>query len=172
MKTGFSNEWDTEDGLHNEINVTPFIDVVLVLLIVFMVAAPLATSVIPVQLPSMSQTLSVAQPDEPFYVVLQKDHSLYIGDKLVGESGFVESLFKETNRNLNAKILIKADREVDYGAVVDLLNKMRVAGYTKVGLVGLQKSSGISEEEGLVRDETASTVNDAGVVTDDNVAGQ
>ncbi|WP_336293950.1 biopolymer transporter ExbD [Bartonella sp. CB169] len=142
MKASFNDDWNIdESGLHNEINVTPFIDVVLVLLIVFMVAAPLATSVIPVQLPSMTKSSPVVQLDEPLYVTLQKDHSLYVGDNIVSQTAFIEALLKETNRNLETKILIKADSEINYGAVVDLLNQIRTAGYTKVGLMGLQKSS-------------------------------
>ncbi|WP_208436995.1 biopolymer transporter ExbD [Bartonella taylorii] len=142
MKAGFNDHWETDEGgLHHEINVTPFIDVVLVLLIVFMVAAPLATSVIPVQLPSITQAPPVVQPDQPLYVTLQKDRSLYVGDNLVNQTVFTEALLKETNQNLETKILIKADSEIDYGAVVDLLNQIRAAGYTKVGLMGLQKSS-------------------------------
>ncbi|WP_336287441.1 MULTISPECIES: biopolymer transporter ExbD [unclassified Bartonella] len=159
MKTDFNDDWDTnESGLHNEINVTPFIDVVLVLLIVFMVAAPLATSVIPVQLPSITQAPAVvAQPDDPLYVTLQKDNSLYVGNNLVSQAGFTEALLKETNRNLDTKILIKADSEIDYGAVVGLLNQVRVAGYTKVGLMGLQTSSNVltaKEEAGSVAEST------------------
>ncbi|WP_332060205.1 biopolymer transporter ExbD [Bartonella sp. CB74] len=159
MKTDFNDDWDTnESGLHNEINVTPFIDVVLVLLIVFMVAAPLATSVIPVQLPSITQAPAVVvQPDDPLYVTLQKDSSLYVGDNLVSQAGFTEALLKETNRNLDTKILIKADSEIDYGAVVDLLNQVRVAGYTKIGLMGLQTSSNVTiakKEGGSVTEST------------------
>ncbi|WP_019222775.1 biopolymer transporter ExbD [Bartonella rattaustraliani] len=142
MKASFDDDWETDDGgLHNEINVTPFIDVVLVLLIVFMVAAPLATSVIPVQLPSMTQAPAVAQPDKPLYVTLQKDRSLYVGDHLVNQTAFMDAVLKATNQNLETKILIKADTEIDYGTVVDLLSQIRTAGYTKVGLMGLQKSS-------------------------------
>ncbi|EJF78590.1 TonB system transporter ExbD [Bartonella sp. DB5-6] len=144
MNASFNDNWETDEGgLHSEINVTPFIDVVLVLLIVFMVAAPLATSVISVQLPSITQAPAVVQPDQPLYVTLQKNHSLYVGDNLVHQTAFTEALLKETNKNLETKILIKADSEIDYGAVVDLLNKIRTAGYTKVGLMGLQKSSNV-----------------------------
>ncbi|WP_375615867.1 biopolymer transporter ExbD [Bartonella sp. AP58NXGY] len=141
MKASFNNDWESdESGLQSEINVTPFIDVVLVLLIVFMVAAPLATSVIPVQLPSITQAPSVEQPDEPVYVTLQKDRSLYIGDHLIEQGTLREALVKETKQNLETKILIKADSEIDYGFVVDLLNQIRMAGYRKIGLVGLQNS--------------------------------
>uniref|UniRef100_UPI0035D0D292 ExbD/TolR family protein n=1 Tax=Bartonella sp. AP4SXKL TaxID=3243496 RepID=UPI0035D0D292 len=70
-----------------------------------------------------------------------KDRSLYVGDNLVNRTAFTEALLKETNQNLETKILIKADSEIDYGAVVDLLNQIRTVGYTKVGLMGLQKSS-------------------------------
>ncbi|UNE53978.1 biopolymer transporter ExbD [Bartonella machadoae] len=148
MKAGFNDNWETGDsGLHNEINVTPFIDVVLVLLIVFMVAAPLATSVIPVQLPSLTQAPSVVQPEEPLYVTLQKDRSLYVGDDLIPQTAFTDALLKATKQNRETKILIKADSGIDYGAVVDLLNQIRMAGYTKVGLMGLQKSSNVAAKE-------------------------
>ncbi|WP_455476291.1 biopolymer transporter ExbD [Bartonella sp. B17] len=161
MKANFGDDWDTDNsGLHSEINVTPFIDVVLVLLIVFMVAAPLATSAIPVQLPSITQAPSAARSDEPFYVTLQKDSSLYIGDTPVSKAGFAEALLKKTNRNLETKILIKADSEIDYGTVVDLLNQIRMAGYTKVGLMGLQKSANVaakSEEQEAQADVTSDT---------------
>ncbi|AGF74996.1 biopolymer transport protein ExbD [Bartonella australis AUST/NH1] len=139
MDVNFSDDWDKSDfAVYDGINVTPFIDVVLVLLIVFMVAAPLSTSVLPVQLPSLTQA-PVSQFDEPLYITLQKDNSLYIGDILVSRARFVEILLKETQGNLNKKILIKADTEIDYGYVVELLNQLRIAGYSKIGLVGLQK---------------------------------
>ncbi|WP_019221183.1 biopolymer transporter ExbD [Bartonella senegalensis] len=167
MKANFSEDWDLDEGgLHNEINVTPFIDVVLVLLIVFMVAAPLATSVIPVQLPSITHAPSMIQPDEPLYVTLQKDHSLYVADHLVSRTTFVEVLLKETNQNRETKILIKADSEIDYGAVVDLLNQIRTAGYTKVGLMGLQKSSNVAAQ-GATSDGTAGKTETVGI----NVTG-
>ncbi|WP_375662481.1 biopolymer transporter ExbD [Bartonella sp. OC16QHHD] len=144
MKASLNNDWDIdESGLQSEINVTPFIDVVLVLLIVFMVAAPLATSVISVQLPSIIQAPSVVQSDEPLYVTLQKDRSLYIGDHLVEQAALREALLRETTQNLEAKILIKADSEIDYGTVIDLLNQIRMAGYNKIGLVGLQNSTNL-----------------------------
>ncbi|EJF87789.1 biopolymer transporter ExbD [Bartonella rattimassiliensis] len=161
MKASFNYECDTdESGLQSEINVTPFIDVVLVLLIVFMVAAPLATSVIPVQLPSITQASSVVQADEPLYVTLQKDRSLYIGDHLVEQGALREALLRETKKNLETKILIKADSEIDYGAIVDLLNQIRMAGYSKIGLVGLQNSTNLASK-GMVDHKTAGETEDA-----------
>ncbi|WP_375619944.1 MULTISPECIES: biopolymer transporter ExbD [unclassified Bartonella] len=154
MKASLNNDWDTdESGLQSEINVTPFIDVVLVLLIVFMVAAPLATSVIPVQLPSITQGPSVVQSDEPLYVTLQKDRSLYIGDHLVEQVALREALLRETTQNLETKILIKADSEIDYGTVIDLLNQIRMAGYNKIGLVGLQSSTNLTSR-GVINNKT------------------
>lgn len=155
MKASFNDDWDEDgSGLHSEINVTPFIDVVLVLLIVFMVATPLATSVIPVQLPSITQAPSVVQPEAPLYVTLQKDHSLYIANHLIQQAALRETLLRETKQNLETKILIKADSEIDYGIVIDLLNQIRMAGYRKIGLAGLQSSPNFAAR-GVVNHKTA-----------------
>ncbi|EJF91296.1 biopolymer transporter ExbD [Bartonella melophagi] len=146
MKTDYHNEYEGDDfQVQSEINVTPFIDVVLVLLIVFMVAAPLATSVISVQLPSVTKT-PVSQPDKPLYITLQKDHSFYVGDTLVEEGEFIEILSRETQENLETKILIQADEEIDYGRVVNVLDQLQTAGYTKIGLVGMHKT--LNHDEG------------------------
>ncbi|CBI76883.1 Biopolymer transport protein exbD (fragment) [Bartonella clarridgeiae 73] len=106
-----------------------------------MVAAPLATSVLPVQLPTLTQTPIAAQTDKPLYITLQKDYTLYIGKNQTNKTEFVDLLLQQTQRNFETKILIRADSEIDYGAVVDLLNQVRMAGYTKIGLVGLHKAA-------------------------------
>ncbi|WP_375675767.1 biopolymer transporter ExbD [Bartonella sp. AP9QHHD] len=171
MKASLNNDWDIdESGLQSEINVTPFIDVVLVLLIVFMVAAPLATSAISVQLPSITQAPSVVQSDEPLYVTLQKDRSLYIGDHLVEQAALREALLRETTQNLEAKILIKADSEIDYGTVIDLLNQIRMAGYHKIGLVGLQNSTNLVSR-GEINNKTTGVANAAVDGAGGNVVG-
>ncbi|AQS41067.1 MAG: TonB system transporter ExbD [Candidatus Tokpelaia hoelldobleri] len=136
-KLGSDND-DLE--MNHEINVTPFIDVILVLLIIFMVAAPLATSDIAVQLPS-SAAPATPQPDKPVYVSLKPDGALYVGEKPVLPEGLGAELHALTGHKLDSKIFIRADRAVDYGAVMTLLNTLREAGYLKLGLVGLEKVS-------------------------------
>ncbi|MCZ2328844.1 biopolymer transporter ExbD [Bartonella sp. F02] len=161
MKTNFNDEWNTEDfGLQHDINVTPFIDVVLVLLIVFMVAAPLATSSIPVQLPSITQA-PTPQVDQPLFITVQKDDTLYIGDHFVNETNFIEILVQETKHNLETKILIQADTDVNYGSIVNVLNKLQTAGYTKVGFVGLQKAPHKTTDRNT-HDKTENRGNDNG----------
>ncbi|AQX20397.1 biopolymer transporter ExbD [Bartonella sp. WD16.2] len=162
MKTDYHNEYEGDDfQVHSEINVTPFIDVVLVLLIVFMVAAPLATSVISVQLPSVTKA-PVSQPDKPLYITLQKDHSFYVGETLVSEGEFIEILSEETQKNLETKILIQADEEIDYGRVVNVLDRLQTAGYTKIGLVGMHKTLNHGDEGGNGKEENRGYKKDNG----------
>lgn len=129
---------DELDVAH-DINVTPFIDVILVLLIIFMVAAPLATSDIPVQLPT-SATPAQPKPDKPVYITLQKDQSLYVGDEKASIENLKTTLDRLTANNKQEKIFIRGDEGVEYSGIMTLLNALKAAGYTKIGLVGLEKA--------------------------------
>ena len=126
---------------NSEINVTPFIDVMLVLLIIFMVAAPLATVDINVDLPS-----SVAQPapreDKPVFVTLKKDLALSLGNGVVAREAFGSELDAVTQGNKETRILLRADKAVGYGDVMDVMNLLRAAGYPKIALVGLEGAPG------------------------------
>ena len=127
-----------DDGLEemSEINVTPFIDVMLVLLIIFMVAAPLATVDIPVDLPS-SQAQSQPKPDKPVYLTVKADLTLALGDTLIDTAQLTAELDKLTKSNKQERIFLRADESVDYGDLMGVMNKLRTGGYLKVALVGL-----------------------------------
>ncbi|WCE03593.1 TonB system transport protein ExbD [Pseudoxanthomonas sp. JBR18] len=133
-----SRDDDDLDENH-EINVTPFIDVMLVLLIIFMVAAPLATVDVPVDLPA-----STAQPqqkdNDPIYLTVQEDLSLSLNqDKVVGAE-LAAKLDALTDGNRDERIFLRADKGVPYGELMSTMNALRTAGYLKVALVGLEQA--------------------------------
>jgi len=139
MRTSNDEHDDIADENH-EINVTPFIDVMLVLLIIFMVAAPLATVDVAVDLPA-----STAQPqpraDEPVYLTVQEDLSLRLNQDPVTVAGLATALDTLTDGRREQRIFVRADKGVAYGALMDTLNSLRAAGYLKVALVGLEQPS-------------------------------
>ena len=129
---------DGDDLAENhEINVTPFIDVMLVLLIIFMVAAPLATVDVPVDLPASTAKPQV-RPDKPLFLTIQADHSLIVGDSPATREGLAAALDAVTGGDKGSRVFLRADRSVDYGALTEVMNALRAAGYLKVALVGLE----------------------------------
>ncbi|MGA4633357.1 TonB system transport protein ExbD [Pseudomonas solani] len=121
----------------HEINVTPFIDVMLVLLIIFMVAAPLATVDIKVDLPA-STAKPAPRPDKPIYLSIKEDQSLYLDNIQVPQEKLGAELDKLTNADKDKTIFVRGDKSVDYGKLMEVMDAMRGAGYLKIGLVGLE----------------------------------
>lgn len=122
----------------HEINVTPFIDVMLVLLIIFMVVAPLATVDVPVDLPASTATPQ-PRPDKPLYLTLQADLTRLLGDKPIAAGAFEAALDRATEGDKTTRIFLRADKTVAYGDLMDLMNDLRAAGYLKIALVGLER---------------------------------
>ena len=120
-----------------DINITPFIDVMLVLLIIFMVAAPLSTVDVNVELPVATGT-PAARPADPVFVTIHKDLSLSVGDGDVTLADLNMQLGMLTKLDFSTRIYINADRSVPYGEVMAVMNRMRSEGYLKIGLVGLE----------------------------------
>ena len=129
----------------HEINVTPFIDVILVLLIIFMIAAPLATVDIPVELPSTTAARQ-ERPDKPIFLTIKADRTLAIGEDPVPRDALARALDVATKSNRNERVFVRADKSVSYGDVMLVMNDMRAAGYLKVALVGLESQEGKSQE--------------------------
>ena len=131
-----------EDALAemHEINVTPFIDVMLVLLIIFMVAAPLATVDIVVNLPS-STAQPQPRPDKPLFLTIKPDLSLALGDEPVAREALRGALDRATNGDKDMRVFLRADKIISYGELMEVMNLLRAAGYFKVALVGLEKGA-------------------------------
>jgi biopolymer transport protein TolR len=117
-----------------EINVTPFVDVMLVLLIVFMVTAPLLTVGVPVDLPkTKAQTLG--QDNEPLSVTVKRDGKIYLQNQPIDEDALVPKLTAIAQNGYDQRIFVRGDRAVDYGRVMEVMGLLSAAGFTHIGLV-------------------------------------
>jgi biopolymer transport protein ExbD len=130
-----------EDSLADihEINVTPFIDVMLVLLIIFMVAAPLATVDVAVNLPT-SAAQAQPRPPMPQFLTVKADLTLALGDQPIDRDALGGALDAATKSDHDTRIFLRADKTVPYGNLMEVMNLLRGAGYLKIALVGLEKA--------------------------------
>ena len=130
-----SDDDDLEE--QHEINITPFIDVMLVLLIIFMVAAPLSTVDIAVQLPAAS-VKPQPRPEKPIYVTIKANLEVAVGEDPIERSAFLDAIDRVTKGNRDARLFLRADKTVPYGELITVLDLLRGAGYLKVGLVAIE----------------------------------
>jgi biopolymer transport protein ExbD len=123
----------------HEINVTPFIDVILVLLIIFMIAAPLATVDVNVNLPGLTAEPQ-KRPDKPTFLTIKADHTLALGDNPVPREELASALLAQTNGDKGQPIFLRADKSLPYGDFAEVINLLRRSGFLKIALVGLEVS--------------------------------
>ena len=124
---------------HAEINVTPFIDVMLVLLIIFMVAAPLATVDVPVDLPA-STAPERLRPAEPLFVSVTTNAGLLVGETPADLAGLGATLDATTLGDHDTRIFLRADKTIGYGRLMTVMNALRDAGYLKIALMALEET--------------------------------
>jgi biopolymer transport protein ExbD len=133
----FRTRADEELDETHEINVTPFIDVILVLLIIFMVAAPLATVDVAVDLP-VATAKPQPRPDKPLFLTVRSDLALALGEIVVPRQALGQALVQASGGDQEQRIFLRGDRSVPYGEIVAVMNLLRAAGYLKVALVGVE----------------------------------
>ncbi|HEV2507938.1 TonB system transport protein ExbD [Bosea sp. (in: a-proteobacteria)] len=137
MAVSLKDSQDGDLGEVSEINVTPFIDVILVLLIIFMVAAPLSTVDVAVDLP-VSNAQPQPRPDKPVFLTVKQDLSLALGNDTVPRELLQATLDRQTNNDREQRVFLRADGAVAYRELMEVMNRLRQAGYLKIALVGLE----------------------------------
>lgn len=124
----------------SEINVTPFVDVMLVLLIIFMVTAPMMQQGLDIELPETAST-GVATNDEPFILVIRKNQKIFAGESEMNINNLGEKLKAIFSTRKNKQIYIQADKAVDYGFVAETIGEVRAAGIYSIGLITTPKGT-------------------------------
>ena len=121
-----------------EMNITPFVDVMLVLLIIFMVAAPLATVDVPVDLPS-NAAAPTPPPTDPLYISVQADGLLFVQEQSVALAELAGVVRGATGNRLDTRLFMRGDQAVDYGTLMRVMNSLQKAGYSQISLVAAQE---------------------------------
>ena len=125
-----------------EINVTPFVDVMLVLLIVFMVTAPLLTVGVPVDLPK-TQAKVISDPDEPLVISVNAKGEIYLQESLIEIENLVPRLVAITENKADTKIYVRGDRSITYGEIMQIMGTVNTAGFSRVALIAeMPKAAG------------------------------
>jgi len=117
-----------------EINVTPFVDVMLVLLIVFMVTAPLLTVGVPVDLPK-TKAPALGQDREPLSITVMRDGTIFLQKEKVPEAALVDKLTAIASNGYNQRIFVRGDTQANYGKVMEVMGLLAASGFTHIGLV-------------------------------------
>jgi biopolymer transport protein TolR len=125
----------------SEINVTPMVDVMLVLLVIFMVAAPLLTVGVPVDLPQ-TQAPAINQPQEPLVITVNAGGQMYLQNTAVADDQLIPRLQAITKANPSADIYVRGDRSINYGRVMQIMGMVSAAGFDKVSLITEPTQSG------------------------------
>jgi biopolymer transport protein TolR len=126
---------NNHDALMSDINVTPFVDVMLVLLIIFMVTAPMMVQGVNVSLPETESTDNIATDEDPLIVTIDNNNKILINDYEVGIDFLKEKLGKIFENRSNKNIFLKADKNIPYGTVVRVMSEIKGAGVEKLGMV-------------------------------------
>ena len=134
MSIQFSKSKSRSRSLMSEINVTPFVDVMLVLLIVFMVTAPMLTVGVPVNLPN-SDADSLPDDQEPLTLSINSKGEVFIQDTKVGFSELVPKLLAISKNRTDTRIYVRGDRNINYGRVMEIMGKLSGSGFSKVALI-------------------------------------
>jgi biopolymer transport protein TolR len=117
-----------------EINVTPFVDVMLVLLVVFMVTAPLLTVGVPVDLPKTDAS-QISTPEEPIVITIDAKNRIYIQETVVPLESLAARLGAITGANPDTRIYVRGDRSIEYGRIMEVMGSVSQAGFKKVSLL-------------------------------------
>jgi biopolymer transport protein TolR len=128
----------------SEINVTPLVDVMLVLLVVFMVAAPLLTVGVPVDLPQ-TQAPPINEPKEPLVITINNQSRIFIQETEVATDALVPRLTAITNNNPDALVYVRGDKSIDYGRVLEVMSLVSAAGFHKVSLIAEMPKGGLAK---------------------------